>query len=190
MFEKEYRMLSFVPRWAIAPRHNRQTVAEHSFYVALYASQICDVLGINLEDKAAILDYALRHDALEAWTGDIPGPAKRAIKNDASYAAYENQFAEKVPDYNQYNHPFLVVKLAGMIDEIFFLKTEIGMGNHMVYGLYNRSLERMWVVLKQLDSRHPGMGIKQQVFGALELEVDRLIEKGAYIPNRDEDIQQ
>jgi 5'-deoxynucleotidase YfbR-like HD superfamily hydrolase len=191
-FEKEYRMMSFVPRWAIAPRHRHQTLDSHSYYVTLYASQICDVIGVLPETKLAVLDYALRHDTFETWTSDVPGPAKRATVDPVRTEEYHGQFKAVNRDYARYAEPpiplvKLIVKAADMVDEIFFLKTEISMGNGMVHGLYERSKERLVQALNKIEEVRPGAA--EILYRRLNEELERLVDKGAYIPYKDEDLR-
>ena len=48
---QSYRDMAHVPRWVIARTHRRQSVAEHSYFVALYARQIAIEIGYDrLED--------------------------------------------------------------------------------------------------------------------------------------------
>lgn len=69
--------LSNVPRWGICPRNREQSVADHTFRVAVIAHEIAERLGIEL--TAADYWYILCHDADESWTGDISGLSKHAI---------------------------------------------------------------------------------------------------------------
>lgn len=69
--------LSHVPRWCIVPMTRPQTVAEHSYRVAIMVSWM---LGMGLD--CLTLTRALSHDVEEARTGDIPGPTKRILSSD------------------------------------------------------------------------------------------------------------
>lgn len=70
--------LSHVPRWAILPMLRHQTVAEHSYRVAVITHWLYNQADPGMM-HAAMVTYALAHDAEEARTGDIPGPAKRSM---------------------------------------------------------------------------------------------------------------
>ena len=75
--------LRFTTRYNTFPVQNRESVAEHSYYVALYAMFICDWTLSHVRhlpsggteaaiDKGAALEKALMHDLEEAKTGDFP----------------------------------------------------------------------------------------------------------------------
>lgn len=67
--------LTYVPRWTIVPMMRHQSVAEHSFRVALIAQDLgWRINRPSLSLSAAIC--ALSHDAEESVTGDIPSTAK------------------------------------------------------------------------------------------------------------------
>lgn len=187
MFNKEYRMLSFVPRWGIAPRLTQQSVAEHSFYVALYSSQICHLLGMGALETLTIVDWALRHDAEEAWTSDMPGPGKRDIIDDVKMQAYLEKFEVQVPDYaqarrlgtevNNLNH---VIKTADLIDQIFYLHFEQCMGNKLVDGVFGFARKKLQENLATYNWPAPDVALIIET--NINLQLDRIRTEGAVIP--------
>lgn len=69
---------AIVPRWAIIKMAKPQSVAEHSFNVALITRAILSNFIEQQLDDNEIIVAALDHDwAEEIYTGDIPSPAKR-----------------------------------------------------------------------------------------------------------------
>src|SRR5690606_20843295 len=70
---------SDVVRWQIVRVLKGQSVAEHSFNVALIALELADRLKV---DRGEVLHYAILHDLPEVLTGDIPTPTKRVIGKD------------------------------------------------------------------------------------------------------------
>lgn len=72
--------LSNVPRWVIVPHSKPQTVADHTFRVAVIAMELCDRLVHTPSNR--FLRYILMHDAPESRTGDIPTPTKAEIGAD------------------------------------------------------------------------------------------------------------
>lgn len=72
------RRLAQVKRYHATPLHQNETVAEHSFYVAMIARAICAVLeekGIKVKTQE-VLEKALIHDIEEMFSGDIIQPFK------------------------------------------------------------------------------------------------------------------
>lgn len=75
-----HRILSTVTRWQVIPTTRRQSVAEHSYYVTVYALKIAEVLGIhNAFFNNELTHRALFHDLSEIVTGDMPTPYKKFI---------------------------------------------------------------------------------------------------------------
>lgn len=146
MLERELRELSFVPRWGVLRRVRSQSVAEHSYYVAIYSTHLADMVGWN-GDRGLLLRAALAHDMPEAATGDIPGPAKRMLMDPWHTAHVEHQYvksrfpsdavawaASKNDDSIK-----LLIKTADLLDEIMFLQTERQLGNKNAGTLNNLS---------------------------------------------------
>jgi len=158
MFNREYRELSFVPRWPIVRTIKIQSVAEHSFYVSLYACQIGELLQKEGEwkvDMGILLKYALYHDVEEVFMSDIPGPVKRAATNSETV----NEFVKKEmtkrfgdewetclnspDDLASINYIKNIVKVADILDEVFFLASEMQLGNGSVKNVYKNSVKRL-----------------------------------------------
>lgn len=153
MFEREYREMSFVPRWTIVRTIKPQNIAEHTFYVTLYAGQIADLIEWK-GDRAALLDAALRHDLEETYMSDIPGPSKRKVVHDI------DQYHEMTHTYNldQFGDDFYkrgvvsdsecaainsIIKVADLLDECFFLATEMQLGNKSLNNVMENSRLRL-----------------------------------------------
>ena len=71
--------LRFIQRWSLMRNAVPESVAEHSFQVALLAHALCTI-GRQVFSKDvptdAVVTLALFHDAEEVITGDIPTPVK------------------------------------------------------------------------------------------------------------------
>lgn len=146
MFEREWREMGFVPRWVIARTIQRQSIAEHSYFVVVYAWQIADYLGNHgyLSCKAALefnysrlLAAALFHEVEETISGDIPGFIKRNyIPDRPTFDAIMNQlaaqrFGEGIGGIHSNQDPFIraIIKVADVLEETFFTATERQLGN-------------------------------------------------------------
>lgn len=70
------RRLAQVKRYHATPLHQNETVAEHSFYVAIIARTLCDVVDEKGISILEVVEKALIHDIEEMFTGDIIQPFK------------------------------------------------------------------------------------------------------------------
>ena len=155
MFPYRERILAHVPRWAVVPHVRRQSVAEHSFYVALYTDKLCKMLELDDLHTSIAVSYALRHDMFEVFSGDIPSPAKRILTSYDTVDAFNSHFVKSMPaDYKE-GIPIAtvhgVVKLADKLDEFFWLCTETGLGNRSVAALLMTTLQRLLQMVADLD---------------------------------------
>ena len=74
------RRLAQIKRYHATPLHQNETVAEHSFYVAIIARALCGLLtekGVKV-NTLEVVDKALIHDIEEMFSGDIIQPFKHA----------------------------------------------------------------------------------------------------------------
>ena len=135
MFERDYRDLAYVPRWGIIPVNHRQSVAEHSYYVALYALEIIAFYrskGYAMKGLSEnILTHALMHDRTESFMSDIPGPVKRSITDSEIRRQYEHYVGQKAYEFGY--APSIeaqkIIKLADFMDEYAYLTMEHSTGN-------------------------------------------------------------
>jgi len=67
--------------WPSSGRNRRETVIEHSYFLAAVAWHIADRLQLKLNQEK-IIKYALVHDMPEAYAGDTPLFAKAEDKNN------------------------------------------------------------------------------------------------------------
>lgn len=133
-FALALRDMAYVPRWVILRRHRQQYLAEHSYFVAIYAQQVARL--IEYQDLYEVVWFALLHDIDETITGDIPGPIKRAAfdKKRAEEAMRDvmvDKFgADIVVDSSFVNKEVrAIVSVADSIEEICYLMEEMSMGN-------------------------------------------------------------
>lgn len=152
------RMLSRVRRWGIVPTIQSQSVAEHSFYVALMASRLAALIRWKAtnQDLFNLNRWALLHDSLEAVTGDLPTPIKRHLRELKS--AEHTLMSETSTEYNRlrrcveadggqsiWSDISRIVSFADSIEALSFLHTEHMLGNSavgQVAGEIRRRVER------------------------------------------------
>ena len=69
--------MATVPRWTIIPTIQKQSVAEHSYFVGLYADWIASMVKYE-GSRETLIGYGLLHDMPEIVTGDLPTPAPQS----------------------------------------------------------------------------------------------------------------
>ena len=80
---EEVMRLSNLKRWGIVEMSRTQSVAEHSYNVAMIAAYIVDRLPSEIKPaglRENVINWSLIHDLPELVTGDIPTPIKALIK--------------------------------------------------------------------------------------------------------------
>ena len=70
------RRLAQIKRYHATPLHQNETVAEHSFYVAIIARALCSIVPDKKINILQVVEKALIHDMEEMFTGDIIQPYK------------------------------------------------------------------------------------------------------------------
>lgn len=177
MFNHHLRLLAFVPRWQIAPRFRTQNVAEHSFFVGLYTSELLKhKWHWSAEQKLQAMECALMHDIAEARTGDMPGPVKRAVTDPAKLSAYETEQLEIMG----IDHPVCdaevldLVKVADLIDEAFHVAMEISMGNGLIVRQMQITMDRFHAAVRRAK-------LPWEVASMVEEEIARM-QQGFHLP--------
>jgi len=86
----ECNELKVIPRmgWTVRGIRNGESVADHSYGVALIALLLADRMDIEV-DREKLLMLALLHDLPEYMLGDIHAPATRMLGEDVKEAAEE-----------------------------------------------------------------------------------------------------
>ena len=176
LFPREYRDLAWVPRWGIARVIRRQSVAEHSYYVALYADILARECGLSDAERMYLVTSALFHDQSECYTGDTPGPVKHATANKEVLAKYEsdNDFARfgDTPQCPPYLKSLL--KVADLFEETAYLHGEMQQGNKSVVHMAEASLGRL---LAKLSETKTAMGWTDEFFVELERKILRSLNE-------------
>jgi 5'-deoxynucleotidase YfbR-like HD superfamily hydrolase len=189
MFNARIRMLGFVERWNIAPRLHRQSVAEHSYFVAMNVSTLAKWLDLPEWHRLQLIEYALRHDLAEIVTGDMPGPGKRAVVDKAKLADYETEFlqgigeAEFLQDLTQGNRD--IIKTADTIEAWFWCALEVARGNVLMSGELPIARDRAYAALSLIENRDR----VEELWQLIEGEVKRLFGPIELSPRLDTDIR-
>ena len=130
------RILSDIPRWPVVRTIKKQSVAEHSYYVTLYALGLAQYLDWPKDLLYEVTQYAMIHDFEEMITSDIPPPFEANIKYD------RKQIQEQISNYTPAagREPLCtvedLVKIADIFEAVMFLKDEQQLGNKGVSLIY------------------------------------------------------
>lgn len=132
---KEIRISGKVKRWHTVTTIQQQTVAEHSWGVAM----ICRKLW---PEDYKLLEAALCHDLGEGFTGDVPWPVKQAnfvFKKhlDEIEENEQERLGCVVPLERQQQSR---LKVADMLEMMCFAIEEIELGNKNMQEVFNRGL--------------------------------------------------
>lgn len=134
MYITDALSLSIVPRWVIVPTMRRQSVAEHSFNVAIIVQELFNRyprLAERSEGEPFIrrfntIHHALHHDLDECVTGDIPRHAKKMVLRA------KRDMVELIPDRPDVGltiNEMEIVKLADIMEAATWLAIN-GVGLH------------------------------------------------------------
>lgn len=151
--------LSSIQRWGILEMSKPQSVAEHSFNVAIIANELLSVHKHDIDPKTRSLtfEWALVHDVPESMTGDIPTPTKKWLCDKLREIETDN-----FPDYAaakellQHSAPGVFVKVADWIEAYVYarkfcvddckedvMSDMIGRLRDYVLGIDDKDLRRM-----------------------------------------------
>ncbi len=104
-----------------------------------------------------MIRYALCHDFEEIFTGDIPGPAKRAVAHEQGYISVIIPHVKKVLGsifWHKDEVPPVVagiVKIGSLIDEVFYMSTEFQLGNSTMNVPFMNSMARLMRSIESLS---------------------------------------
>lgn len=152
------RNLADIRRWSIVRTTRSQSVAEHSFYVALMVPRLLRQYGF--EDPQMLLDateYALRHDMGEVLTGDIATPIKKRLPEGA-FTMMEMEFGFPPEEID----PIIAqaVKVIDLFEAAAFLAEEVAIGNARVIDVQRvikYKLEKACVAFEKMAGKTDGL---------------------------------
>lgn len=143
--------MSFIYRGGITRLIQRQSLAEHHYYVDMYAWQIAAMhpKGTDPDESSRFVNnvafYSRWHDQPEGGSGDMPSPWKKALKINMpqvfaeTYKRMEHEvlayrFGYDIPEHIRMierNYPEIIdiVKAADILEWVLTLCTDIQLGN-------------------------------------------------------------
>ena len=156
----DFYKLKYVVRYNTSPHLKEETVAEHSFYVALFAMILCDKYNIaGKYTKMSIVAKAILHDMPEIETNDITHDAKEKMNLRGFLEKYElDYYKREFPDYydlmsdkNELIND--IVTLADYYSVYQFVLNETQLGNQSKYILEIKDdiIERISTIEKRLE---------------------------------------
>lgn len=160
------RRLNRIIRFNTRHKISSESVAAHSFYVALYALILADIMKEHVDkiDKEKVLIYALLHDMEECVSGDVVRTFKKRMIKAYDELTQEsiNTIFDRFPEHlkteyinnwknNDKGLEGLIVQVADDLSGLVYCIEEINMGNN-----YFKLIR---------DSYMKGLKIKMQVLG-------------------------
>ena len=160
-----------VRRWHIVQTSREQTLAEHSFAVAVIAGSLAAAMRwsdlLHDSGKLKLLQWSLAHDIIEVRTGDMPTPFKRELEAVGGKGIVEKAEdrvdAETMAEYRKIRGTDIetIVKLADQIEAIFFLQDN-GVGAHA-----KQVLDGLRAILSNMvgdaERSHPKLNAREAV---------------------------
>lgn len=176
LFPPELRTAAVVKRWSIARLFYKDSVAEHSFFVAFYALQVARL--VNWAGPYADLTFAaLIDDVEETFTSDIISPVKRQIVDEGALANFvSDQMKERLPliepqldaiyDSEWGSSIHRIVKVADKVDAALHLIMEQRMGNVVIKPMFDDVMENLVIAWDDLGVELHGPEEHQATAGA------------------------
>lgn len=156
------RNLADVRRWAIVRTIRQQSVAEHSYFVALMMPKLLRECGYSDPDFILrAVEYALVHDRDEVLSGDVATPIKKRIK-EGVFDAVAEEFGLKADADEDIK---LATKVLDLFEAALFLAEEIAMGNGRVVDILTVIKRKLEGACKAFEERAPAQssGLNKQL---------------------------
>ncbi|MCX7924112.1 MAG: HD domain-containing protein [Clostridia bacterium] len=165
---KRLYQLDNIIRYNTFPKFKQESVATHSYYVALFTMMICDELDVDSEIHVKAIEMALVHDIPEVVINDVTYAAKKAIpglremleKHELNilHDMYPRQYAYLNSPTTKEEIAEAIVRLADIISVLQFVDYEVSMGNQNVIDWVGDTIERIKVQKEKIER----MGVKCQ----------------------------
>lgn len=112
---------SEVDRWQIVGTDQRQSVAEHSYLVAMIALRYAKLMDMAPEFESRITYYALVHDLPEVLTGDLVAPVKELV-DTSQLEQWERSLKVFGQEVNEHEEVKKIVKVADLTEAVVWLE--------------------------------------------------------------------
>lgn len=169
-----------VRRWHIVQSKREQTVAEHSFMVAMISMAIMKEFEITSpETRSLVFEWALMHDLPEVVLGDTVSPVKAKAKQ--AFKIMEDMVDPKLRVFEEVLPDIIIriVKAADYIDALKFLDTEgvNGQAKSIFTRLYSDFFEHL-DSSQELHPKYPWRNcdrVLHQIMSGHETFIDNLV---------------
>ena len=140
--------LSNIKRWSIVEMSRPQSVAEHSYNVAIIAMNIAKRHGAVLRCiEGGLLGWALMHDLTELVTGDVPTPHKSRLLRPEAEKEMFPKFVNCKDGTSQLTRE--IVKVADLLDAYQF--ADKFMVDSRRVGILITMMERLLEAIGRMD---------------------------------------
>lgn len=146
----EMYKLKNIVRYNHRTRLKDENVAEHSFFTALIALDICKKLSINTHDIFKVIIKCLLHDTPEEELNDVTYDVKVKLNLRPLLKEFEDKyFEDNYPDYadimtnNDNNIVNAIVNYADAMSVLQYAYNEIELGNTTFAPIVTETLERL-----------------------------------------------
>lgn len=158
---KEIYKLKNIIRYNNRLRLKYESVAEHSFYVALISLMLCEKHNLDISTTIEAVVKSLLHDMPEIEINDITHDAKEKLNIRPILEKYEKEYYQKhFPTfvtlmYNSDELTSTIVDLADALSVKQYVLTELDLGNKSddiktVYDEINVRIDKLYSQLKEL----------------------------------------
>ena len=171
LFPPELRTASVVNRWSIVWTLTHDNIAQHSFYVTFYSSQLADLLRWT-GPLSSLMYIALTHDLEEVSIGDLVSPVKNEIIDRKRYNDFVDlKMRERLPGVmnklddiaervtNWEDDIDAIITVADRLDALLFLIGERRMGNGVVAPRIPSALTRLEAAWYELPADKDRLGL-------------------------------
>jgi len=172
--------LGILERFNTRPRIKKETVAEHSYFVTLITSLLCDAIILNthyVPNKYLALKMALIHDLPESEFSDIPHDSKQKIPGLKDsllelemnfFKSEESKFCyKKLSDNNSLESA--IVNYADILAVKYYAEQEISLGNTNFISILEETEKRLMVI------ENPNIEIVFKVYSNLIFDWRKLV---------------
>ncbi len=155
IFIRKMRNLGYVDRWSSYPVMRKETVAEHSFMVAVIAT-VLDKAAFGEEGGGAAL-LSLLHDAEESVTGDLLSLVKQHVRDwqDVEQKARYEVFGQLTWFHAlcAQSKEHLLIKIADAAAALLYATEQVCCGNQAFMDIEAECLYGVYELAKKADAR-------------------------------------